>query len=204
MWIQEIINVVVENKNQKTFREKTAWAHGEMNVIVHFVERYNWGAVEMTPAQYEAIEETSYDPDTYDTVYNSGSRYEIKESEGKLFADGLNAIEVDFCGPRDAPSEGLSSPGAETLAAMSDVRWYEETYHVGKDDVAALYAALSQNGWTFLGRLYAIDGDVEVMRKSEYDYLWTEDDEFAEPRASELGDDPYGERIRFLNEQAAS
>ena len=74
MWIQEIINVVVENKNEKTFFEKTAWAHDKMNVMVHFVERYNWGAVEMTPAQYESIEETSYDPDIYDTVYNSGSR----------------------------------------------------------------------------------------------------------------------------------
>ena len=201
MWIQEIINVVVENKNEKTFREKTAWAHDEMNVNVHFVERYNWGAVEMTPAQYEAIEETSYNPDTYDTVYNSGSRYEIKESEGKLFSDGLNAIEVDFCGPRDAPTESSPSADAETIGAMTDIRWFQEAYQVEKDDAAALYDALAENGWNFLGRLYAIDGDVEVMRKSEYDYLWTEEDETAEPVRSDPDDSPYVERIRFLNDQ---
>ena len=201
MWIQEIINVVVENKNEKTFQEKTAWANDDMNVIVHFVERYNWGAVEMTPAQYEAIEETSYDPDTYDTVYNSGSRYEIKESEGKLFSDGLNAIEVDLSVPKVTPSESGSSLGAVTLAVMKDIHWFEKTYRVGKDDVATLYAALRENGWSFLGRLYAIDGDVEVMRKSEYDYLWIEEEEVAEPMQSDTGYEPYNQRIRFLNGQ---
>ena len=201
MWIQEIINVVVENKNEKTFFEKTAWAHDEINVIVHFVERYNWGAVEMTPAQYEAIEETSYDPDTYDTVYNSGSRYEINEFEVKLFSDALNAIEVDFSGPKVTPSESVSSPDAETLAAMMDIRWFEEAYQLGKDDVAALYAALTENGWSFLGRIYYIEGDVIVMRKSEYDYLWTEEEEVAEPTRSDTDDGPYYERIRFLNDQ---
>ena len=201
MWIQEIINVIVENKNEKTFQEKTAWANDDMNVIVHFVERYNWGAVEMTPAQYEAIEETSYEPDTYDTVYNSGSRYEIKESEGKLFSDGLNAIEVDLSLPKVTPSESGSSLDAEILAAMTDIHWFEKTYRVGKDDVAALYAALRENGWSFLGRLYAIDGDVEVMRKSEYDYLWIEEEEVAEPMQSDTDYDPYNQRIRFLNGQ---
>ena len=201
MWIQEIINVVVENKNEKTFFEKTAWAHDEMNVMVHFVERYNWGAVEMTPAQYEAIEETSYDPDTYDTVYNSGSRYDIKEFEGKLFSDGLNVIEVDSSGPEVTPSESLSSPDAKTLAAMSDIRWFEEYYEVGKDDIAALYTALAENGWILRGRLYYIDGDVEVVRKSEYDYLWTEEKELAEPSRSDTDGGPYDERIRFLNDQ---
>ena len=105
---------------EKTFFEKTAWAHDEMNVMVHFVERYNWGAVEMTPAQYETIEETSYDPDTYDTVYNSGSRYEIKESEVKLFSDALNAIGVDFSGPKVTPSERVSSPDAEPIEAVME------------------------------------------------------------------------------------
>ena len=201
MWIQEIINVIVENKNEKTFQEKTAWANDDMNVIVHFVERYNWGAVEMTPAQYEAVEETSYDPDTYDTVYNSGSRYEIKEVEGKLFSDGLNAIEVDLSVPKVTPSESGSLLDAETLAVMTDIHWFEKTYQVGKDDVAALYAALRENGWSFLGRLYAIDGDVEVMRKSEYDYLWIEEEEVAEPMQSDTDYEPYNQRIRFLNGQ---
>ena len=201
MWIQEIINVVVENKNEKTFYEETAWAHDEMNVMVHFVKRYNWGAVEMTPAQYEAIEETSYEPDTYDTVYNSGSRYEIKDSEAKLFSYGLNAIEVDLSLPKVTPSESGASLDAEILAAMTDIHWFEKTYRVGKDDVAALYAALRENGWSFLGRLYAIDGDVEVMRKSEYDYLWIEEEEVAEPMQSDTDYDPYNQRVRFLNGQ---
>ena len=68
---------------------------------------------------------------------------------------------------------------------MTDIRWFEKAYEVEKDDAAALYAALAENGWNFLGRLYAIDGDVEVMRKSEYDYLWTEEDETAEPVQSD-------------------
>lgn len=199
MWIQEIINVVVENKNKNTFHEKSAWAHGELNVIVHFVERYRWAAVEMTPEQYEAIEETSFDPDTYDTIYNSGSRYEIKESEGKLFGDGLSAIDVDYCGTQADPSEGASMPDDDALVAMSNFAWFEEAYGVAKDDVAALHAALSENGWVFLGRLYAVNGDIEVMRKSEYDYLWIPEDE---PRAADaaVNEELYSERIRYLNE----
>ena len=202
MWIQEIINVVVENKNKNTFHEKTAWAHDELNVIVHFVERYRWAAVEMTPEQYEAIEETSFDPDTYDTIYNSGSRYEIKESEGKLFGDGLSAIDVDYCGAQADPSEGASIPDEDALAAMSNFAWFEEAYGVAKDDVVALHTALSKNGWVFLGRLYAVNGDIEVMRKSEYDYLWTPE---AEPgdREGVSNQALYVERIRFLNEQEA-
>ena len=50
----------------------------------------------MTPAQYEAIEETSYDPDTL--RYSVQFRLSIRDQgiEGKLFSDGLNAIEVDL------------------------------------------------------------------------------------------------------------
>ena len=89
MWTQEIINVVVENKNRGTFIEKTAWSDDGMNVIVQLRGSFNWGALDLTPAQYEAIEETSHDPDTYDSVYNSGSRYEIKDFQASLFLDGL-------------------------------------------------------------------------------------------------------------------
>tara|TARA_Y100000588_G_scaffold381206_1_gene466432 strand:+ start:379 stop:990 length:612 start_codon:yes stop_codon:yes gene_type:complete len=203
MWTQEIINVVVENKNRNTFDEKTAWTHDELNVIVHFVERYRWAAVEMTPEQYEAIEETSYDPDTYDTIYNSGSRYEIKDSKGKLFSDGLTAIEVDYCGAQTTPSEGSSSPDDKTAEAMSNFTWFEENYRVGNDDVAALHAALSENGWTFLGRLYAVDGDIEVMRKAEYDYLWTPEVEPNDPGGA-VHEALYADRIRYLNDQKES
>ncbi|MEC7537103.1 MAG: hypothetical protein VYB59_07380, partial [Pseudomonadota bacterium] len=92
MWTQEIINVVVENKKRGTFIEKTAWSDDGMNVIVQFAGSFNWGALDLTPAQYEAIEETSHDPDTYDSVYNSGSRYEIKDFQASLFLDGLYSL----------------------------------------------------------------------------------------------------------------
>ena len=114
MWTQEIINVVVENKNRGTFIEKTAWSHDGMNVIVQFAGSFNWGALDLTPAQYEAIEETSYDPDTYDSVYNSGSRYEIKDFQASLFLDGLYSLDVEFCGPAD-------SSGNSTL--LDDETW---------------------------------------------------------------------------------
>ena len=198
MWTQEIINVVVENKNRKTFIEKTAWSHDGMNVVVQFAVSFNWGALDLTPAQYEAIEETSYDPDTYDTVYNSGSRYEIKDFQAPLFLDGPYSLEVEFCGP--AESSGTSPlPDDGTLAEMSNGRWFAANYDVAEDDVAGLYVAMSANGWNRLGRMYAIDGDTEVMRKSEYDYLWIPEDE---PRAADaaVNEEIYSERIRYLNE----
>ncbi len=197
MWTQEIINVVVENKNRGTFIEKTAWSHDGMNVIVQFAGAFNWGALDLTPAQYEAIEETSYDPDTYDSVYNSGSRYEIKDFQASLFLDGQNSLDVEFCGPADSSGQS-TPPDDETLAAMSNNNWFAETYGVPKGDVTGLYAALSANGWSLLGRMYAIEGDIEVLRKSEYDYLWIPEDELnAASAAAEK--ELYTERVQFLN-----
>tara|TARA_Y100001934_G_C12310471_1_gene754667 strand:+ start:737 stop:1345 length:609 start_codon:yes stop_codon:yes gene_type:complete len=197
MWTQEIINVVVENKNRGTFIEKTAWSHDGMNVIVQFAGAFNWGALDLTPAQYEAIEETSYDPDTYDSVYNSGSRYEIKDFQASLFLDGQNSLDVEFCGPADSSGQS-TPPDDETLAAMSNNNWFAETYGVPKGDVTGLYAALSANGWSLLGRMYAIEGDIEVLRKSEYDYLWIPEDELNAASAA-AEEELYSERVRFLN-----
>ena len=197
MWTQEIINVVVENKNRGTFIEKTAWSDDGMNVIVQFAGSFNWGALDLTPAQYEAIEETSHDPDTYDSVYNSGSRYEIKDFQASLFLDGLYSLDVEFCGPADS-SGNSTLPDDETLAEMSNNNWFAETYDIARDDVTELYAALSANGWDLLGRMYAIEGDIEVLRKSEYDYLWIPEDELnAASAAAEK--ELYTERVRFLN-----
>ena len=39
------------------------------------------------------------------------------------------------------------------------------------------------------------------MRKSEYDYLWIEEEEVAEPMQSDTDYEPYNQRIRFLNGQ---
>ena len=197
MWTQEIINVVVENKNRGTFIEKTAWSDDGMNVIVQFAGSFNWGALDLTPAQYEAIEETSHDPDTYDSVYNSGSRYEIKDFQASLFLDGLYSLDVEFCGLADS-SGNSTLPDDETLAEMSNNNWFAETYDIARDDVTELYAALSANGWDLLGRMYAIEGDIEVLRKSEYDYLWIPEDELnAASAAAEK--ELYTERVRFLN-----
>ena len=197
MWTQEIINVVVENKNRGTFIEKTAWSHDGMNVIVQFAGSFNWGALDLTPAQYEAIEETSYDPDTYDSVYNSGSRYEIKDFQASLFLDGLYSLDVEFCGPADS-SGNSTLLDDETLAEMSNTNWFAETYDIARDDVTEFYAVLSANGWNLLERMYAIEGDIEVLRKSEYDYLWIPEDELnAASAAAEK--ELYTERVRFLN-----
>ena len=199
MWIQEIINVVVENKNKHTFYEKSLWAHDGMNVIIQFVARYGWGALELTSAQYEAVEETSIDEDTFDPHYNTGSRFEVQDCEGKLFVDGMDGVEIEFCAAKQA-SGAHPVPDDNMLQAMSAFTWFEENYGAGKGDVSKLFKALSENGWTFLGHTYAIDGDIAVMRKAEYDYLWTSEDGSNEA-VGVVEKNPYAERIEFLNNQ---
>lgn len=199
MWTQEIINVVVENKNKGTFYEKSLWAHDGMNIVIQFVAHYGWGALELTSEQYEAVEETSIDAATYDTQYNTGSRFDVQDCEGVLFTDGMDAVDVEFCTAKQV-SGSHPVPDDSTLAAMSVFHWFEENYGAGKDDVLKLFKALSDNGWTFLGHSYAIEGDIAVMRKGEYDYLWTNDDGLNDAGAIAQGS-PYAERIEFLNNQ---
>ena len=57
MWIQEIINVVIENKNKNNIYEHSRWNNDNLNVIIQFLTCYKWVALELTSAQYEAIEE---------------------------------------------------------------------------------------------------------------------------------------------------
>ena len=78
MWVNQIINVVVENKIKKTFFEKSLWTHDDLNIIIQFSAGYNWGALELTSDQYELIDEMSYDDNTYDSQYNAPSRFDIK------------------------------------------------------------------------------------------------------------------------------
>ncbi|MEC8198746.1 MAG: hypothetical protein VX085_04175, partial [Pseudomonadota bacterium] len=86
----------------------------------------------------------------------------------------------------------------ETLAEMSNTNWFAETYDIARDDVTEFYAVLSANGWNLLERMYAIEGDIEVLRKSEYDYLWIPEDELNAASAA-AEEELYTERVRFLN-----
>ena len=44
--------------------------------------------------------------------------------------------------------------------------------------------------------MYAIEGDIEVLRKSEYDYLWIPEDELNAASAA-AEEELYAERVRF-------
>jgi len=195
MWTQEINNVVVENNNENEFYEISLWFHDELNIIINFLTCYKWGAIELTSAQFEAIEEMSVDADTYDTQYNTGSRFDIQYFEEQIFFDGKNATVVTFCGAREV-LEGSFVPDDSIYSSMSDFSWFENNYGVDKDNVSELFLALSENGWNFVGHTYSIDGEISVMRKSEYDYLWMNDD-----IADQVGDDKnmYSTRIDYLN-----
>ena len=69
-------------------------------------------------------------------------------------------------------------------------------YGVDNEDMSELFLALSENGWRFVGHTYSIEGDVSVMRKSEYDYLWTNN-----VTTDEVGEETnrYRTRIEYLN-----
>jgi len=195
MWTQEIINVVVENKNENEIYESSLWLHNELNILIKFLTCYKWGAIELTSAQFEAIEETSVDAVTYDTQYNTGSRFEIQDFEEKIFFDGKNDTEVAFCGASDA-LEGSFVPDDSIYSSMSDFSWFKNKYGVDKENMSELFLALSENGWKFVGHTYSIEGDVSVMRKSEYDYLWTNN-----VTTDEVGEETnrYRTRIEYLN-----
>ena len=202
MWINEIVNVVVENKNKKTFYEKSLWANDDMNIVIQFAECCNWGAIELTSEQYESIEETSSETDTYDTQYNSSSHYDIKIFEKALFTHHNRFVGAEFCTIR-RQSQKDPIPENDILKAMLDLSWFEVNYGVCKYDVSKLSDALSKNGWAFLDHSYSINGDLVVTRKNEYDYLWINDD-ITNGAAGAVEKDPYGLRISFLNNQEGS
>lgn len=83
---------------------------------------------------------------------------------------------------------------------MSDFSWFKQNYGVDAANIKTLYDTLAENGWAFLGHSYAISGEIAVMRKSEYDYLWLGEDG-ADPSGGANQNGLYGERIHFLNSQ---
>lgn len=197
MWINKIVNVVVENKKKKTFYEKSLWAHHDMNIVIQFATCYAWGAVELTSEQYESIEATSGRTDTYDTQYNSPSHHDIKNFEKMLFSFDKTFVGTEFC-KIWRQSGKYSIPDMNTLKAMSDLSWFELNYGTVTADISKLYDALEKNGWTFLENSFAIDGEIEVNKKDEYDYLWGADGN-ANSAEGVRDKELYSLRLSFLN-----
>ena len=87
MWVNQIINVILENKKKGTFYEKALWINEDLNISIQFSAGYSWGALELTSDQYELIDEMSYEENVYDTQYDAPSRFDIKVCERKLFVN---------------------------------------------------------------------------------------------------------------------
>ena len=199
MWTGQIINVVVENKNKNTFYRKSLWENEEMDIIIQFAECFRWGAIVLSPEQFELMEEESYNPDTYDTHYNTNSRYEINTNDEILFTDSMCSLQVDFCKYRN-PKEKLSKSESYRLEAMSDFSWFKKNYFVKAEKIINIDDTLLGNNWKILENSYLINGEISVTRKSEYDYLWTSDSN-SNSGENTGNKDPYGVRINFLNNQ---
>ena len=199
MWIDELNNVVIENKTKKTFHEKVLWSHDGLNVQIQFVHCYSWGSVELKSEQYEAIEETSSDTHTYDTQYNTESVYNIVEFENLLFVDDKIFVGTEFCVTRDQSGK-YPIPTDDTLSAMLDLTWFEEKYGFCKKDISNIDNTLLQKEWELLGKIYYINGDITLMGKNNYDYLWLNNNGLDEQK-NVAGTHPYGDRINFLNNQ---
>ena len=145
------------------------------------------------------MEEESYNTDTYDTHYNTNSRYEINTNDEILFTDSMCSLQVDFCKYRN-PKEKLSKSDSYILEAMSDFSWFEKKYFVKAKNIKKIDDTLLGNNWKILGNSYLINGEISVTRKSEYDYLWTSDSN-SNSGENTSNKDPYGVRINFLNNQ---
>jgi len=174
MWVNQIINVVVENQIKKTFFERSLWSHKDLNVIIQFSAGYNWGALELTSDQYELIEEMSYDDNTYDSQYNAPSRFDIKDCEKRLFAHERHFFGTNFCKLIELQESNLGLDEA-ALKTMADLSWFKSNYNIDTENVFSLFDAMSHNNWMFKGHSYSVDGDILVTKKSEYDYLWFEE-----------------------------
>ena len=199
MWIDEINNIVIENKNKKTFFEKSLWSHDVLNVKIQFVHCYSWGSIELKSEQYEAIEETSSDSHTYDTQYNTDSLYNIVEFEKLLFANDRSFVGTEFCTVRD-PSSRYPTPNNATLSAMLDLSWFKDEYDIGNEDISEYYDTLLQKKWVLIRNFYFINGNITLMGKNNYDYLWINNSNVYE-QESIAGKHPYDGRISFLNNQ---
>ncbi len=197
MWINQIINVVLENKIKDTFYEKSLWINEDLNISIQFSAGYSWGALELTPDQYELIDEMSYDENTYDTQYNAPSRFDIKVCERRLFANQKRFFETDFCKVNDV-KDACKGPDETTLKDMANLSWFETNYNTEIENTLNLFKSMSENDWTFKGYSYLVDGEIIVTKKNEYDYLWFE--QAADEKNNPVSITGYERRVEILNQ----
>ena len=197
MWINQIINVVLENKIKDTFFEKALWINEDLNISIQFSAGYSWGALELTPDQYELIDEMSYDENTYDTQYNAPSRFDIKVCERRLFTNQKYFFGTDFCKVSDV-RDACKGPDETTLKDMANLSWFETNYNTETESTLNLFKSMSENDWTFKGYSYLVDGEISITKKNEYDYLWFEEatDEINNP----VHITGYERRVEILNQ----
>ena len=197
MWVNQIINVVLENKIKDTFYEKALWINEDLNISIQFSAGYSWGALELTPDQYELIDEMSYDENTYDTQYNAPSRFDIKVCERRLFANQKRFFETDFCKVSDV-KDACKGPDETTLTDMANLSWFETNYNTETESTLNLFKSMSENDWAFKGYSYLVDGEIIVTKKNEYDYLWFE--QAADEKNNPVNITGYERRVEMLNQ----
>ena len=197
MWVNQIINVVLENKIKDTFYEKSLWINENLNISIQFSAGYSWGALELTPDQYELIDEMSYDENTYDTQYNAPSRFEIIVCERRLFANQKHFFGTDFCKVSDV-KDACTGPDETTLKDMANLSWFDTNYNSGTESTVNLFKSMSENDWTFKGYSYLVDGEISVTKKNEYDYLWFE--QTNDEKNNLVNINGYAGRIEILNQ----
>ena len=73
-------------------------------------------------------------------------------------------------------------------------------YGVDKGNITHLYKSLLENQWMLNEKTFSVHGDINVMKKSDYDYLWINDD-ISNEAGKKVDKDLYGLRISFLNNQ---
>ena len=164
MWVNQIINVVLENKIKDTFYEKALWISEGLNISIQFSAGYSWGALELTPDQYELIDKMSYEENTYDTQYNAPSRFEIKVCERRLFANQKHFFGTDFCKVSDV-KDACTGPDETTLKDMANLSWFKTNYNSETESTVNLFKSMSENDWTFKGYSYLVDGEISVTKK---------------------------------------
>ena len=57
---------------------------------------------------------------------------------------------------------------------MANLSWFEANYNIKTESTADLFQSMSDNNWIFKGYSYLVDGEINVTKKSDYDYLWLE------------------------------
>ena len=156
-------------KLKDTFYEKTLWINEDLNISIQFSAGYSWGALELTPDQYELIDEMSYDENTYDTQYNAPSRFDIKVFERILFANQKHFFGTDFCIVSHV-NDACTGPDETTLKDMANLSWFKTNYNSETESTVNLFKSMSENDWTFKGYAYLVDGEISVTKKNEYDF----------------------------------